>query len=225
MNYILLHDNYLYLLCKDKPMFQLQFSNKNQIRQVQPSQQRSFTTVSRGIYNPLPPPPLAIPSTIQSNIKDPTKPKTMAWGEPIWFLFHTLAQKVKEDTFPEIRKELLHVIISICNNLPCPDCANHATQYMNSINMNTIQTKKDLIQMLFQFHNTVNSRKGYPVFPYSELEPKYSMALTVPIVKYFMQTFDKPNYSGRVGVNNFHKTRTIMNLKTWFSTKLSYFDP
>jgi hypothetical protein len=60
--------------------------------------------------------------------------KKMKWGEPIWNLFHVLAEKVKEETFANIREELLNIIYTICANLPCPDCANHATTYMNNIN-------------------------------------------------------------------------------------------
>jgi hypothetical protein len=158
-------------------------------------------------------------------IEDPVKSKKLLWGEPIWYLFHTLAQKVHEDTFPEIRQELLTIISTICNNLPCPDCANHATRYINSLNLNTIQTKRDLINMLYQFHNSVNARKNLQQFPYADLEPKYSAAVTVNIIQYFMQAFNKPNYSGRISVNNFHKTRFIAQLKVFFSTKLTYFDP
>jgi Erv1 / Alr family len=209
-------------------MFQMQFSTKTSktqnaaMQQMRPLTNVNVNTMNRNPYTVSS--AVAAPSNINSIIKDPSKPKTMQWGEPTWFLFHTLAQKVKEDTFPEIRKELLTVITTICNNLPCPDCANHATQYINSLNLNTIQTKKDLINMLFVFHNTVNARKGYPAFLYADLEPKYSLAITVPIVQHFMKHFDKSNYSGRVGINNFHKTRAVAFLKSWFSTKLIYFD-
>ena len=69
----------------------------------------------------------------QPYVEEP-KPKTMLWGEPTWFLFHTLAEKVKPKDFPKIRESFIHIILRICSNLPCPDCANHALQYMNGIN-------------------------------------------------------------------------------------------
>jgi hypothetical protein len=103
----------------------------------------------------IPPMPIVLPPTrtISRNVveqpvpADTTKPKKMKWGEPTWYLFHALAEKVKEDRFQAIRGELLNTIYVICKNLPCPLCANHATQYMNAINFNTIQTKKDLIDL------------------------------------------------------------------------------
>jgi hypothetical protein len=198
-------------------MFQMQFSSNQTTRPV-----NRVNTPFSGVH--IVKPQIVRPSTIQNTMQTQGVPKKMIWGEPTWFLFHTLAQKVKEDTFPEIRGELLTIIQSICNNLPCPDCANHATQYMNSINTNLIKTKKDLINMLFQFHNIVNAKKGFPQFSYSDLESKYSSAITVPIIKHFMQHFDKQSYSGRIGINNFHKSRLVSDLKVFFSTKLSYFD-
>ena len=75
--------------------------------------------------------------------------KEMLWGEPTWFLFHTLAEKIKEEEFLNLRGELLGYIQKICGNLPCPTCAEHASRHLNGINFNTIQTKEDLQFMLF----------------------------------------------------------------------------
>ena len=168
--------------------------------------------------------PPSKPATIDSNIKN-EQPRKMVWGEPTWFLFHVLAQKVKESSFPIIRKELIDVIVQICNNLPCPDCANHATQYMRNVNFELIRTKQDLMQLLYEFHNSVNTRKGLPLFPYADLEPKYSRAITVAILQHFMAHFDKKSYSARISTNNFHKSRSITFLKKWFTTHLNDFDP
>lgn len=164
----------------------------------------------------LPPPPQPV---VQE------RPKTMKWGQPTWFLLHTLAQKVKADAFPKIRKDLLDIIFKICNNLPCPDCANHATQYLNGINFNTIQSKEDLQVMLYNFHNAVNKRKGFELFDFQDLEAKYSGANTVNIIQYFMQFFDQRNYSLRVGTTTFNRNMVVANLKQWFANNIQCFDP
>ena len=54
------------------------------------------------------------------------------WGNICWFLFHTLAYKLNNDA--HIGK-LLEQILSICNNLPCEDCASHATSILNTVNV------------------------------------------------------------------------------------------
>ena len=78
------------------------------------------------------------------NVVREPEPKTMLWGEPVWFLLHTLVEKVNESTFPHIRNSFIQFIIRICGNLPCPECANHATQYLQGINFQAITTKMQL---------------------------------------------------------------------------------
>jgi hypothetical protein len=151
--------------------------------------------------------------------------KKLAWGEPIWFLFHTLAHKVKEETFNVVKSELLNIIFLICNNLPCPDCSNHATRYLQGINFDTIVTKTQLKDMLFNFHNSVNMRKGLPIFPREQLDEKYNTAITANIINNFYYNFDKSSNNQKMAANGFHRTRTIQRMKTWILTHARYFDP
>lgn len=154
----------------------------------------------------------------------PVETNKMKWGEPTWYLFHTLAQKVKTENFSQIRLELIRNIVSICNNLPCPTCAKHATEYMNNVNFSTIKTKQDLIDLLFNFHNVVNAKKNYPLFPYSEVEDKYSKAITANIIKHFMFFFQDKQYNVSMISNNLHRARIINTLKDWFNENIKYFD-
>ena len=157
----------------------------------------------------------------------PEQPKPenkMTWGEPIWFLFHTLAQKVKKESFPQIRHELLNNIYTICTYLPCPVCANHAVEYLKKINFNTIQTKDDLISMLYVFHNEVNKRKNVATFDFLEVEKKYSTAITINILKNFMQTFEKRSRNERLMSVEFHKRNYIIQLKNWLNMNIHCFD-
>jgi hypothetical protein len=159
---------------------------------------------------------------ISNEVSEPKK-KPMQWGEPTWFLFHTLAEKVREDIFPQVRMDLLNVIYTICNNLPCPDCANHATEYMNKVNFNTIQTKQQLKDLLFHFHNEVNKRKGYPLFPRSELDEKYSKAVTMKIIQNFMLHFEDKHTSIRMIARDMYRKRVAVELKNWFNKNIYYF--
>ncbi len=153
------------------------------------------------------------------------KPTNMVWGKPTWYMLHTLAEKIKSEYFPQLRVEILNIIMRICNNLPCPDCTNHATAYMNRLNFYNIQTKEQLKMMLFQFHNNVNSKKkGYPMFPMNKLDSTYQRANTTNIITNFFHHFSKTNYSGRMGTENFHRTRTVRDIKEWIKVKAQYFD-
>jgi hypothetical protein len=150
--------------------------------------------------------------------------KKMRWGEPTWFLFHTLAHKIKDEYFYEKKAEILNTISLICSNLPCPNCANHATEYMKSINIYSIQSKQDLKNMLFQFHNVVNQRKGFPLFSINDLDTKYSAANTLNIIKNFMYFFQDKHFSIRMIANDLHRSRITENLKQWFNDNINYFD-
>lgn len=163
---------------------------------------------------------------IQNQIQNQNQiqPKKMKWGEPTWFLFHTLAEKVKEEYFPQIRVELLNTIYTICANLPCPDCAEHATSYLNGINFQTIQTKEQLKYMLYSFHNTVNIKKGFTVFPLSELTHKYSQMNLIEVIYRFMPLFQDKSKSIRMIANDFHRSRTAEQLKKWFNGNIVYFN-
>ena len=69
---------------------------------------------------------------------------TKTWGPPTWYLFHTLAEKVNDETFNNVKLDLIHIIKLICNNLPCPDCSMHASTKMSALNINMIKSKNDL---------------------------------------------------------------------------------
>ena len=151
------------------------------------------------------------------------KPKKMSWGEPTWNLFHVLAEKVKEEEFASIRVELLDILYTICSNLPCPDCANHASMYLNDIRYKNIQTKEQLKNMLFQFHNTVNKKKDFPQFPREALEDKYSKYDLIPVLQVFMVKFEDKHKSIRMIADDFHRSKIAIRLKKWFNNHISNF--
>jgi hypothetical protein len=169
---------------------------------------------------------------LQNTKKDETEiivskpePKKMKWGEPTWFLFHTLAYKIKDEYFQNLRVELLDMIYSICANLPCPMCAGHAVEYLKSINFTMVRTKQDLINMLYKFHNEVNKRKGFAIFPYEELEPKYSSAVTKNIIFNFIIHYQDKHKSIHMISNDMFRARHVIILKQWFNTNFKYFNP
>jgi glutaredoxin-related protein len=131
---------------------------------------------------------------------------------------------VREEYFYSIREELLSVIYSICSNLPCPDCATHASEYLNSIQYKQIQSKEQLKNVLFQFHNNVNIRKNIPIFPRDQLEQKYQSIPLISTIYIFMEHFQDKHKSIRMISNDFYRARLSDNLKTWFNTNITKFN-
>jgi hypothetical protein len=150
--------------------------------------------------------------------------KSMKWGEPTWFFFHTLSEKIKEDKFDNIKADLLNIIYTICGNLPCPDCASHASEYMNGINFNTIRNKKDLKDLFYTFHNTVNQKKGFEIFPYEQLDEKYSKAIFVNIVQNFLNHFKNRHSSIHMIANDLHRGRVVSNVTDWLVKHMDCFE-
>ena len=149
--------------------------------------------------------------------------KKMEWGEPTWFLFHTLAEKIKEEEFQNIRVDFLNIIYSICSNLPCPLCSNHAKQHLNGTNFNNIQTKQQLKDFLFNFHNSVNERKNYLLFDYQNINEKYSKANTINIINNFINHFRNKNHNNLLIADDFHRKRTIHDFQKWLKIHIYKF--
>jgi hypothetical protein len=146
------------------------------------------------------------------------------WGEPTWFLFHTLSVKIKDSEFSRIRLQLLNYMYAICINLPCPDCANHAKVYLDGVNFNSIQTKEHFKRLFYDFHNEVNRRKGYAFFPYDELDEKYSKAITGNIIRNFMAHFSDRNRSIKLLATDLYRQQLCKVLKEWFNENITVFD-
>lgn len=150
---------------------------------------------------------------------------TRYWGPCTWYLFHTLAEKVKEDKFIFVKDSLINVIKRICSNLPCPECAGHAQHKLSFLNVKNIHTKRDLQLMLLSFHNDVNKRVGNPMFTQEQLDEKYKIANTMNIIKYFLQTWQKPNTNPKLLTSSLHKGRALQEFTRWWSTNHMYFSP
>ena len=124
-----------------------------------------------------------------------------------------------------MKVEIITIIKRICNNLPCPDCAQHATQKIGSLNIQSIKSKQDLKAVLLSFHNFVNTRTNKPEWNEKQLNDKYSLAKTALVVQYFIQIWQKPNPNPRLMTNNFHKDRIINDFISWWNIHHSKFNP
>ena len=96
------------------------------------------------------------------------------WGNNIWYLFHSLAHKIREEKFDTQKNNIIFIIRTICGTLPCPDCSKDATNMLNKIDFNSIRNKNDLKMFFFNFHNAINAKLSKPQFSYDSLDAKYN---------------------------------------------------
>lgn len=107
------------------------------------------------------------------------------WGNACWYLFHTLAEKLKPDNESEIKNIIFH-FKQICFNLPCPDCQKHAIETLQHSKIENIKTNDDLKTYFLEFHNLVNRRLNKPLFTKEECDNLYSKANTINIINNFI---------------------------------------
>jgi len=144
------------------------------------------------------------------------------WGPSTWLFMHTLAAKIKESSFPLIGPNLLLILIQISNNLPCPECSQHAKLFWSNVKTANIKSKQDLINLLFVFHNMVNKRKKNPPFRYENLG-YYNTKNLFNTYNMFAKNF---NTRGNMNLINesFHINMMMDSLRNWMLTNISHFE-
>lgn len=147
--------------------------------------------------------------------------KIEIWGPAVWNLFHTLAEKIKEDSYHKIGGELFQFIRRICANLPCPDCAQHATQFMNRVNFRQIRTKTDFKNMLWFFHNAVNKRKNKPIYPLRDLDI-YADYNLVSVFNQFVASFQTKG-NMKLLADSFQRKIITNDLRKWLMDNIHAF--
>ena len=188
----------------------------------------SHVTMRSIPLNGISPPPVSIPNRFLSPahappVIEPPDNTRARWGNPTWTFFHTIAEKIHPNHFDEIRESMLNMIYTICINLPCPECAMHAKQFLDSINFQSIQTVDDFRTMLWKFHNTANARRGVDLFSYDMLRQTYSNANTVNVVMNFLKVFQDRHFNTRTVANDFHRKRAVVAINQWIQDYLYKF--
>ena len=98
------------------------------------------------------------------------------WGTPTWFFMHTFAEHITDDFYKSNAKEICNIFMYMFQNLPCTECTKHAVQYSKlKLTPKMIQSKEDLKQFFYTFHNHVNKRLGKPIFKHLDNYKKYNL--------------------------------------------------
>ena len=147
------------------------------------------------------------------------------WGPPTWLFLHAFVCRINENFYLKNKNEFLNIDENICYTLPCIYCRTHATNFMKSVNVHNVPNKAKLIEMLFTFHNNVNSRLGKPVKELKFLE-KYKEYNFNNIIISFRMVF-KTRYgflmNGYIS-NETSRKRTIDNTDNWLKKNWKFFN-
>jgi hypothetical protein len=145
------------------------------------------------------------------------------WGPPIWRFFHTLAEKMNENAYPVIYKQLFYFICQICKHLPCPQCSSDATRFLAKIKIQDLKTKTDFKNMLYIFHNYVNTKKRKALFNYANINT-YKNYKLMQVYNDFVSHY---NTKGNMNLltESFQRQFVIKGFKKWFITNIKAFLP
>ena len=144
------------------------------------------------------------------------------WGPPIWALFHTLAEKMKEESYPVVGPTLFSLIYRISGYLPCPDCSQHAKSFLSKVPPASLKTKADLRNMLYVFHNAVNKRKDKCLFPCERLEDQYKKKNLIPVLNNFIRVYNNRG-NMQMLTESFQRQFIINDFKKWITENATHF--
>ena len=148
-------------------------------------------------------------------------PSPEVWGPPVWTLFHVLAEKVNEHVYPRIVGQLFDIIKRICSALPCPECSQDATMFLGKIKLHELKTKNDFKNMIYVFHNYVNSKKRKKLYNYSNLEI-YKRYNIVYVFNRFISVYHTKGNMNLIA-ESFQRQMIVKNVRDWFSRNLGCF--
>ena len=147
---------------------------------------------------------------------DRTKSK---WGIPTWYFMHTYAEKINPNYYKNNKIECFNIIRTICYNLPCPYCREHAISYLRRVPTGSIDTKEKLKNFLWQFHNSVNKRTGKKEVPLDFII-QYKDVNMLKAWIFFEQNFFS-YYKVHRSFNAWQRNSAQKELQNFFKTKWS----
>ena len=148
-------------------------------------------------------------------------PAPIVWGPPTWTLLHTMAEKIHEEDFNKLMPQMFILIKRICAYLPCPDCSQHATQFLAKLKPEQMASKIEFKNTLYLFHNMVNARKKKPLFNYGNIN--YYQNLN--IINVFNNFISIYNTKGNMKLltESFQRVLVIKDLKRWLMNNINSF--
>lgn len=147
------------------------------------------------------------------------------WGPTTWTFFHVLAEKINEDFFLNNKNEVLQIIVTISNNLPCPLCSEHARSITSKKNLRIIKNKQDLIRFLNYFHNNVNMRNGKQLFHMKDMDRYKNINFQIAIhnfLTFYTKSYNISSFRLSLDSSQTNRKRIAKNVTTWLNKHWRY---
>jgi len=144
-----------------------------------------------------------------------------SWGNATWYLIHTLAYKINDESHVG---ELVNQLYKICDNLPCVDCRDHAIMLLTKNNFKNINNKQQLILFMLEFHNAINVKLGKNKFTIEENNKLYSRGNTNAIINNYLEMMRHQNYNEKALIHSYRRKQFLVNFKKYLLVNSSKYD-
>lgn len=102
----------------------------------------------------------------------------LVWGPLFWYTLHNSAIHYPVNASPLVKQRIRNRIQAIPYEVPCKACQIHASAYIESLSDyeldNIVSGRDNLFKFYVDFHNSVNTRLGKPVWNYQQALDYYS---------------------------------------------------
>ena len=144
------------------------------------------------------------------------------WGNTTWYLFHGIAEKINSEHYNSCKNIIEELTKLICMSLPCPDCSKDAVAIINSVNFDTINSKDELKQLYFKFHNHVNKKLKKPQFDINSLDDKYKNINLSAIYNNFFIIYSSNSNIPQMMSASFHRQNNLTKIRNLLQSLNEY---
>ena len=142
------------------------------------------------------------------------------WGSITWILLHSILDiNISNEQFKIIKNELYSLIKNICITCPLQSAKELFIIYFKNINLGKIISVIQLKNVLFLFHNFINSKINKPLFPYNKLSIYSYKNINRVFQEYNNIYFDK----NALGITLYDPNRFITRHAQMFISKNNIF--
>ena len=136
---------------------------------------------------------------------------TPNWGPTAWAFCHCYSLRVNRGDLTNTLPIVKHCMQYFIESIPCPVCRDHGRSYLKE-KLNNIKTGKELAELLWEFHNNVNTRLGKPKLPIQILS-KHDLPLVPVLAVYekFCKAAAKKGDKSRIA-DNLNKLKACVAL-------------
>ena len=109
------------------------------------------------------------------------------FGPSYWFTLHAGSIAYPINPTPIVREKMKNFIIGIPVMIPCKNCQEHATAYIEKYydKLNNVCSSRDsLFKFFVDFHNAVNQRKGKSILSYDDAYKLYTGKVKINKITY-----------------------------------------